>query len=247
MTAKKWAVSAILIDLDGTLLNSAPDMIMAANGALGEGGMPAIDAEKVIPLLGKGVEHLAVEVFKAGMVATLELEDEIQESFEDPGENRVTRQPVELTPEQQQAAIQIFKKHYHCTNGRYTEVFGGVLEGLKAFKAAGFKVACVTNKAAEFTEPLLEKTGIAAYMDLIVSGDTTDKKKPDPEPVWYAMKQLGAEKAIMIGDSVNDIQAAKNAGIPAVCMTYGYGGQSSVEADAYAADFISILPMIALV
>ena len=81
----------------------------------------------------------------------------------------------------------------------------------------------------------------------VISGDTTAKQKPDPEPVWYAMKALGVEQAIMIGDSINDIAAAKNAGIPAICVTYGYGGTPSVDADATIAQFSDLLSMIQLV
>ena len=221
MTVARWTVSAILIDLDGTLLDSAPDMIAAANMALAEAGLVALSEQTIISMLGQGVDYLAVKSMEAAL-----------------------ERPLNAL--EQKEAIDRFKRYYHQTNGHHTLVFDGVLDGLKAFKDAGFKLACVTNKIAEFTGPLLERTGIAAYLDLIVSGDTTARKKPDPEPVLYAMERLGATQAIMIGDSANDIQAAKNAKVPAVCVTYGYGGQSSVKADAYAPDFLSILPMIEL-
>ena len=219
MTEKKWPVSAILIDLDGTLLDSAPDMIVAANAALTEAGVSNLSDDEIISMLGKGVRYLAISSMEKALGRKLDASEE-------------------------NAVVERFKKHYHQSNGRHTTVFEGVLAGLKAFKEAGFKLACVTNKIAEFTEPLLERCGISVYLDLIVSGDTTDRQKPDPEPVWYAMKMLGAEKAVMIGDSVNDIQAAKNANIPAICVTYGYGGKPAVEADAYVADFLAVLPLV---
>lgn len=219
MTEKKWPVSAILIDLDGTLLDSAPDMIIAANAALTEAGLATLSDKAIIAMLGKGVRYLAISSMEAVLGRKLTVSEEAE-------------------------VVERFKKHYHESNGCHTTVFEGVLEGLKAFKEAGFKLACVTNKIAEFTEPLLERTGISPYLDLIVSGDTTDRQKPDPEPVWYAMEQLGVEKTVMIGDSVNDIQAAKNAKIPAVCVTYGYGDQPAIEADAYVPDFLSVLSLV---
>ena len=219
MTEKKWQASAILIDLDGTLLDSAPDMIIAVNAALTEAGVNTLSDNQIVAMLGKGVRYLAINSMETALARKLEASEEAQ-------------------------VVERFKKHYHESNGLYTTVFEGVLEGLKRFKEKGFKLACVTNKMAEFTEPLLDRTGISPYLDFIVSGDTIDKQKPDPEPVWYAMKQLGAEKAVMIGDSVNDIQAAKNARIPAICVTYGYGGQPMVEADAYVPDFVAVLSLV---
>lgn len=213
-----WKVSAILLDLDGTLLDSAPDMIAATNAMLQNAGLNPLADDQVIALLGKGVRYLAL--------------------------NAMAKATGKM-PEGEEAedVVNKFKEQYHITNGRYTRQFPGVIEGLKAFKEAGFKTACVTNKIAEFTEPLLERTGILPYIDLVVSGDTTPKNKPDPEPLLYAMKKLDSTHAVMIGDSSNDALSAKNAKLPFICMTYGYGG-NNVEAQAFADTFLDALPLL---
>ena len=216
-----WEISTILLDLDGTLLDSAPDMIAATNAMMMECGFPPLADQVIVGMLGKGVRYLALN---AMATATGKM------------------------PEASEAEMTVarFKQHYHQTNGRYTRQFPGVLEGLGAFKEAGFRLACVTNKIEEFTMPLLERMNILPFLDLVVSGDTTSKNKPDPEPLFYAMKQLKAKRALMIGDSANDVLSARNANLPVICMTYGYGGKS-VNADAFADTFLDVLPMIRFV
>jgi phosphoglycolate phosphatase len=109
------------------------------------------------------------------------------------------------------------------TSGR-SRLYDGVVEGIDYLKANGFKVGCVTNKAEAFTVPLLKDMGIYDRFDLVVSGDTTPKKKPDPMPLLYAAEQLGVAPAdcLMVGDSMHDVQAARNAGFQVVCVPYGY-------------------------
>src|SRR5690606_29248617 len=107
----------------------------------------------------------------------------------------------------------------------------GVLEGLQAFKDAGYKLAIVTNKPTEFTLPLLERTGIAAFFDGVVCGDTCEQKKPHPMPFLHACSLLGVQpgQALAIGDSVNDALAARAAGIPVLAVPYGYNEGMNVR------------------
>ena len=130
------------------------------------------------------------------------------------------------------AALPLFERCYAEVNGRHTTIFAGVTEGLEAFRAAGLPLACVTNKAARFTNPLLERLGIARYFAHVISGDTLPQKKPDPAPLLYACRQFGVAPAdmLMIGDSMNDAEAARAAGCPVFCVPYGYNEGRDVRA-----------------
>jgi phosphoglycolate phosphatase len=109
--------------------------------------------------------------------------------------------------------------------------FPGVLEGLRALQAAAVPMACITNKAERFTVDLLKRTALDGYFGVVVCGDTVAKKKPDPEPVLTACARLGVRpaEALMIGDSANDVQAARAAGCPVWCVPYGYNEGRPVE------------------
>lgn len=125
----------------------------------------------------------------------------------------------------------LFEKAYPSFLELYAEntckrslLYPGVREGLDYLKASGFKLGCVTNKAACFTEPLLQELGIFDEFAIVVSGDTLAKKKPDPMPLLHAAEFFGVapENALMLGDSVSDVKAARAAGFQIICMTYGY-------------------------
>ncbi len=109
------------------------------------------------------------------------------------------------------------------TSGR-SRLYPGVVEGIEFLRGEGLKVGCVTNKAEAFTVPLLRDMGIYDKFDVVVSGDTTPKKKPDPMPLLYAANQLGvkAEDCMMVGDSMHDVEAARKAGFQVACVPYGY-------------------------
>ena len=120
--------------------------------------------------------------------------------------------------------VERFFRHYREVNGQQSEVYPGVIEGLQAFRLAGVKLAVVTNKALEFSQQLLRQTGLTPYFDLIVAGDTCARKKPHPDPLLHACQQLNVApwRALMIGDSINDVQAARAAGVRVVLVPYGY-------------------------
>jgi phosphoglycolate phosphatase len=128
-------------------------------------------------------------------------------------------------------ALPLYEAHYDQVNGQTTTIFPGVPEGLQQLADAGFPLACVTNKSKRFTGPLLERIGFARYFSLVLSGDSLPKKKPDPLPLTHAAGHFGVapEHMLMIGDSLNDAQAARAAGCPIFCVTYGYNEGEDVR------------------
>lgn len=192
--------AAVLMDLDGTLLDTVPDLADAINAMRGELGLEALPVATIASYVGKGTEHL---VFKA-----------------------LANNPAGSVPDAAavQHGLELFGRHYHRINGDKAVLYPGVLEGLESFKRAGARMAIVTNKPTEFTVPLLDRSGIAHYFDAIVCGDTCVQKKPAPMPLLHACELLGvpAERTLAIGDSVNDALAARAAHIAVLAVPYGY-------------------------
>lgn len=191
---------AVLLDLDGTLLDTIPDLATAANGMLADLGARVLPQADIATFVGKGTENL-VRRCLADARTGLPVDDDT-----------VAR------------ALAIFNRHYHAVNGREARLYPGVLEGLAALRAQGLRLAVVTNKPTEFTLPLLEHSGLAPWFGVVVCGDTCPRKKPDPEPLLHACALLGCApgRALAIGDSVNDALAARAAGIPVLAVPYGY-------------------------
>jgi phosphoglycolate phosphatase len=196
---------ALLIDLDGTLVDSAPDIAEAANRMLRELGAPILPFETIRGFIGRGVPNLV---------------------------RRVLASSDTLSAVSQTDAQAIFHKHYGDTNGRYSAIFPGVLAGLASFRGAGHPLACVTNKPRMQTAALLRATGLDAYFDVVVAGDSLPQMKPDPAPLRFACDRLGidARHSVMIGDSEVDVAAAAAAGIPVYIVSYGYPGPGGLAA-----------------
>jgi phosphoglycolate phosphatase len=194
------AFDAVLLDLDGTLLDTIPDLANAANAMRDELGMQPLATEVVATYVGKGTENLVHRTLS---------------------NNPDSKCP---TPEELAAGLKIFNRHYHALNGDLARLYPGALDGLQAFQRAGLKMAIVTNKPTEFTLPLLTRTGIASYFDHIVCGDTCSEKKPHPMPLLHACRllEVSPENALAIGDSVNDALAARAANIAVLAVPYGY-------------------------
>lgn len=192
--------SAVLLDLDGTLLDTIPDLASAANAMRRELGLPALAQETIATYVGKGTENLVMRALSNNGTGTQPSEEELQHG------------------------LGIFERHYHARNGQEATLYPGALEGLQAFSRAGVKMAVVTNKPTEFTHPLLARFGIDQYMDHVVCGDTCERKKPHPMPLLHACGLLGVspQEALAIGDSVNDALAARAAQIPVLAVPYGY-------------------------
>ena len=191
---------AILIDLDGTLLDSIPDLAAAANGMLTELGAPTLPLESIATFVGKGTEQLVRRCLQ---------DERVRLPADDASVGR---------------ALTVFNHHYHEVNGREARLYPGVLEGLEAFRAQGARLAVVTNKPTEFTLPLLEHSGLAPWFDAVVCGDTCEHKKPDPQPLLHACELLSCQpaQALVIGDSINDAKAARAAGMTVLAVPYGY-------------------------
>ncbi len=200
-------INAVLIDLDGTLVDSIPDLAHAANAMRIELGMHALGQDVIASFVGKGIDNLIIRTINASL------------------DNK------ELPPDVFNQAREIFVRHYHLVNGDASTVYPGVIDGLKSMKAQGLKLAVVTNKAEAFTLPLLTQTGLIGFFDAVVSGDTCTRKKPHPEPLLYACEKLGypPENSLFIGDSINDVQAAQAAGMPVLILPYGYNEGNSVQ------------------
>ncbi|HEX7812500.1 MAG TPA: HAD family hydrolase, partial [Burkholderiales bacterium] len=128
-------------------------------------------------------------------------------------------------------ARESFTGHYALVLTRASRPYPGVKETLDEMRRRGFRLACVTNKPAAFTQPLLRELGLAARLDLILSGDTLPRKKPDPLPLVHCAGALGVRpgRLLMIGDSANDCLAARAAGCPVYCVPYGYRGSLGVH------------------
>jgi len=202
-------IKAVVIDLDGTLLDTAPDLAHAAELMMVELGRSCPSQDTIATYIGNGVSRLVKRVLTGEMDA----------------------EPDAALFEK---AIAAYQKHYGANVSRESRPFPGVVDGLEAFKAMGLHVACITNKAAQFTHPLLKDTGLFDYFELILSGDTLPRRKPDPLPLLHACEVFKVKpvELLLIGDSLNDTQAARAAGSPVFCVPYGYNrGRPVAELD----------------
>jgi phosphoglycolate phosphatase len=189
----------VLIDLDGTLVDSVPDLTYCVDTMMARLGLPARGADDVRKWVGNGVERLV----RRALTGALDGE---------PDEALFNR------------AYPVFLELYTENTSARSHLYPGVREGLDYLSGAGFRVGCVTNKAARFTRPLLKDMGIDGYFDVVVAGDTVEQKKPDPAPLLYAAESLSVSpgESLMVGDSISDVKAARAAGFDIVCVTYGY-------------------------
>ncbi len=217
------AVSAIVIDLDGTLLHTAPELAESANRMLRDMGRPAVSQELLMSYIGNGISWLVKRALTGDMHA----------------------EPDVALYDQ---ALPIFEKHY-TELLLQSKPFAGVVEGLDAMKAAGYRLGCITNKLARYTEPLLKGIGLAGYFEIVLSGDTLPEKKPHPMPLLHAAEFFGVpvEQVLLIGDSLNDTVAARAAGCPVFCVPYGYNHGEPVDGldlDAVIADLPAAMKLI---
>ncbi len=195
-------LQAILFDLDGTLVDSVPDLAAAMDAALQHCGFPAAGEERVRSWVGNGAAKLVARALDWALAASAK----------------------EALPAQQQLLLDAFYLAYAEDSSSRSRLFDGVLEALHYWQAAGIKMACVTNKPERFTHPILAEFGLQALLPVVVGGDTLAQSKPDPAPLRLACERLGVAVAntVMVGDSCNDIDAAHALGMPAACVSYGY-------------------------
>ncbi|RKZ95588.1 MAG: phosphoglycolate phosphatase [Gammaproteobacteria bacterium] len=189
----------VLIDVDGTLVDSVPDLAYCVDEMLKTIDMMPHGEAEVRHWVGNGVERLV----RRALIGQLDGE---------PDEALFAK------------AYPVFMDLYKDNTSKRSRLYPGVKEGVDYLQNAGFILGCVTNKAEEFTHPLLKDLGLFDYFESIVSGDTLDKKKPDPMPLLYSAEKLGVspEESLMLGDSISDVKAARAAGFQIICMSYGY-------------------------
>jgi len=197
-------VDAAIVDLDGTLVDTLGDFDVALNAMLRELGLPAVPAQAIEHMVGRGSEHLIHSVLAH----------------------------VGGPPGLYEAAWSSYQQQYLSINGEHSRVYAGATEGLERLRERGLRLACLTNKPGNFARPLLERKGLTRYFDVVFGGDAFERKKPDPLPLTKTCEALGTtpERTLMVGDSSNDARAARAARCPVVLVTYGYNHGEPIRA-----------------
>ena len=211
-------IQAVIIDLDGTMVDTAPDFLVAINNMRAEFDLAPIDLATIKRFIGKGSENLIHTVLAIDFS-----EAKIEQHFA--------------------LALAAYQRHYLAINGDYSKLYPDVIEGLQAMQALGLRLACVTNKPIAFTLPLMEKKGLASYFEVVYGGDSFALKKPDPIALLQVCKDfnLHPSQVLAIGDSSNDAQAARAAACPILLLPYGYNhGEAiqNVESDGIVASLL---------
>lgn len=207
-------LDAAIVDLDGTMVDTVGDFVVALNHMLDDLALSRVDARAVATMVGKGSEHLIHSVLQRVGAAPAGDEALFEKAWDR------------------------YQHHYLAVNGSHSEVYPGVVEGLAALRERGLRLACLTNKPTAFARPLLAAKGLDRYFDQVFGGDAFERKKPDPLPLLKTCEALGSRpgRTLMVGDSSNDALAARAAGCPVVLVSYGYNhGEPvrGVDADGF--------------
>ncbi len=199
-------IRLILFDLDGTLVDSVPDLAWCGNEMLRRLDLPQRDMDSARAWVGNGVERFVKRFLSGGMDG--EPEEDVFHS-----------------------GLEIFNRLYADNISGRSSVYPGVNEALQRLAGLDLHLACVTNKPEPFTSELIAAMGLASYFELVVAGNSTARKKPDPMPLHYAADHFGLDYAecLMVGDSSNDVSAARAAGFSIVCVPYGYNHGISIS------------------
>lgn len=218
------AARLVLFDLDGTLVHSLPDLALSIDQMLSELRMPERGESTVSTWLGDGVDALVKRALLNGRGG-------------EPDAALYAR------------AMPLFMQRYAANNGQLSRPYASALPLLKMLRAAARQLGCVTNKSQAFTDPLLQRLQLRSFFDCVVSGDQVARKKPHPDPLLAACRHTGvpAGAAVLIGDSRNDVQAARAAGMPVVCVSYGYNrGEDirSAQPDALVDDLSEVAALL---
>jgi phosphoglycolate phosphatase len=214
-----------LFDLDGTLLDTVDDIAAALNRALAEKHIAALATAQVRDLIGRGAPALIARA--------------------------VERLGIRMDPQTQAALTERFYFHYdqlHLLDESIARAYPGVAEGLESLHALEVRLAVVTNKQRHFAVALLQRLGLSPWIEVVVGGDSCERRKPDPQPLTFACNALRVEPsaALMVGDSMNDVLAARAAGLAVVCVPYGYNEGNDSRALACDAFIESIADLPAL-
>ena len=198
----------LIFDLDGTLIDSSGDLALAVNHTLKTLNLPTYDINTIHHWVGNGAEIL----IKRALSGSKTIDTTLEEKY-------------------WREALKIFLDFYSKNLTVATVTYPNVLTTLKTLKKRGYRLAIVTNKPYIFIEPILEKLGLSNFFELILGGDSLEKKKPDPMPLLYICQKLNISpnESVMIGDSKNDILASKSANMDSIGVTYGYNYGESIE------------------
>ena len=199
-------IRLILFDLDGTLVDSVPDLAWCAGRMMQDLGLPEPGEEAARRWVGNGVERFVKRVLSGQMDA-------------------------EPDPDLFARGLEVFQQLYARHISDRSVLYPGVVDALERLAATGVHLACVTNKPEPFTSALIAAMGLDSYFELVVAGNTTTRKKPDPMPLHYAADRFELEYAacLMVGDSSNDVVAARAAGFPVACVPYGYNHGADIR------------------
>jgi phosphoglycolate phosphatase len=201
------APQLVLFDLDGTLVDSVKDLAAAADQMMLALARVPPGVERVRDYVGNGIDRLVHRCLTGHLAA-------------------------DAAPQEFARALELFMGLYEQHNATHSTIYPGVIEGLEASARSVPHLGCVTNKSQRFTQPLLDALGLADYFELVVCGDTTMHKKPHPAPLLYAAEffAVAPTQVLFVGDSTNDVQAARAAQMAVVCVNYGYNhGQDIAE------------------
>ena len=204
--SKFQTIRAVIIDLDGTMIDTAPDFLITINRMRADVGLAELDLTTIKNFVGKGSENLIRRILSL-----------------DWDENKVDREFA--------AAFARYHHHYNQINGQFSSLYPNVVEGLQALRAQGLRLACVTNKPISLALPLLEQKNLKDFFEIIYGGECLPRKKPDPLPLLQVCRDFKLEPAqvLAIGDSSNDAQAAHAAGCPVLLVPYGYNHGEAVQ------------------
>ena len=194
--ADRRPLEAVLFDLDGTLIDTAGEIEAALGSTLDEIGVPRLASHEVVALIGRGMHSMIERALEKQGAASVNVD----------------------------RAVERFRDHYTALVATSAIPFPGVMEGLRELHVQGVKLAAVTNKPRFFTLRLLERSAIAPMMSAVVAGDDGLRRKPAGDMLLAACKHMGTspEVTLMLGDSENDVIAARAAGCPVWCVPYGY-------------------------
>lgn len=209
-----------MFDLDGTLIHSAPEIAYSVNLMLAELNLPTLQQQQIESYIGEGAQALIKRCIS------------------------VNAEPDKDLLERAQA---LFFRHY-AGNVTQSKPYPGVLEALRALKSKGFRLACVTNKPEKFTLPLLQESGLADFFEIVVSGDTLPKKKPDPIQLQHICAEFNVmeTEAMLVGDSETDVTAAHAAGCYIVTVPYGYNHGRAIDDSRVDASIANLTDLVTL-
>ena len=195
----------VMIDVDGTLVDSVPDLAYCVDQMMLSLDMPVRGEERVRHWVGNGVPRLVERALTGELDGSPS-----KEAFD--------------------KAYPIFLDLYAQNSSVRSTLYEGVMEGLDYLKSKDYLLGCVTNKAEQFTLPLLQSLGIIDYFGIVISGDTLEKKKPDPLPLIHGANffNIKPNECLMLGDSVSDVKAARAASFQIICMSYGYNQGNNI-------------------